>query len=179
MKKEKNNTSIIISPDYGKVPPQALDVEQAVLGTCIAYPDSVSAVRLKPEMFYKDAHQKIFASILELATKSHCDLVTVTEDLRKKSQLDSIGGPVALLNLTSKVFSDQMIQTHVLLVKQTWIAREYIRIGQELVNMGFTDDIADIADFAETSLFQLSDFTQAKEPRHICCNRKITMYKYW
>lgn len=167
MKKEKNNTPIIISPDYGKVPPQALDAERAVLGTCLAYSDSISEVRLRPEMFYKEAHQKIFESILELANNGQCDMVLLTNDLRKKNQLDSVGGPVYLLDLTNRVFTNQLLYEHSLMVKQAFIAREYIRIGQELVNRGFTDDIMDIMEYAETELFKLSDFTQAKEPRHI------------
>lgn len=170
MKKDykNNNPKVILQlADYGKVPPQALDAEESVIGTCLVYPDSVNEIRLKPEMFYRDAHRKIFTSILELANKGFSDTVTVTDDLRKKNELDSVGGPLAITMLTTKVFSDQMIQHHALLVKQTYIAREYIRIGQELVNRGFTDDIADIAEFAETNLFQLSDFTQAKEPVHI------------
>jgi replicative DNA helicase len=167
MKDKRQNNHPASLADYGKVPPQAIDAEESVLGICLVYPDSISELRLMPEMFYKDAHQKIFASILEVANNGLCDLVTVTDDLRKKNQLEAVGGPLAMTQLTSKVFTDQMIQAHTLLVKQTYIAREYIRIGQELVNKGFTDDIADIAEFAETSLFQLSDFTQVKEPRHI------------
>ena len=167
MKKEKNYTPFIISPDYGKVPPQALDAERAVLGTCLAYLDSISEIRLRPEMFYKEAHQKIFESILELANKGQCDMVLLTDDLRKKNLLDSIGGPVYLLDLTNRVYTNQLLNEHSLMVKQAFIAREYIRIGQELVNRGFTDDIIDIMEYAETELFKLSDFTQAKEPRHI------------
>jgi replicative DNA helicase len=160
----KNSPQIITKlADYGKVPPASIEAEESVLGTCLIYPDSISEIKLKPEMFYKDANQKIFASILELANKGTCDIVTVTDDLKKKAQLNSVGGPVYITMLTSKVFSDQMLQIHALMVKQTYIAREYIRIGQELINRGFTDDIAEIAEFAETSLFNLSDFTQSKE----------------
>jgi len=154
-------------PEDGKIPPQVIEAEELVIGTCLVYPDSISELRLKPEMFYKDSHQKIFASMLELAVSGPCDLVTVTSDLRKKNQLDSVGGPLAITMLTTKVFTNQMITNHALLIKQTYISREYIRIGYELINKGYTEDIADLAEFAETSLFELSDFTQAKEPVHI------------
>ena len=120
MKKEKNYTPFIISPDYGKVPPQALDAERAVLGTCLAYLDSISEVRLRPEMFYKEAHQKIFESILELANKGQCDMVLLTDDLRKKNLLDSIGGPVYLLDLTNRVYTNQLLNEHSLMVKQAF-----------------------------------------------------------
>ncbi len=151
----------------GKVPPQAIDAEASVLGTCLVYPDALSDVRLKPEMFYRDAHKIIFTSLLECSGRGPCDITIVTEDLRKKGLLDKVGGPVAITELTSRIFTDQMIQTHALLVRQTYLAREYIRIGYQIAAKGYTEDLSDITEFAESSLLELSDFTQVKEPRHI------------
>ena len=74
MKKDNYNKQpqvITQLADYGKVPPQAIDAEESVLGTCLVYPDSVSEARLKPEIFYKDEHRKIFTSILELSNKGY------------------------------------------------------------------------------------------------------------
>lgn len=170
MKKDNNNNRpqvVTQLPDYGKVPPQAIEAEEAVLGVCLVYPDAIGETRLKPEMFYRDAHRKIYSSILDLAGKGPCDLVSVTMDLRRKNELDAVGGPMYLAQLTTKCISDSLVGYHSTLIKQTWISREYIRIGQELITRGFTDDIAELTEFAENSLFQLSDFTQAKEPRHI------------
>jgi len=166
--KEYNTEKVVtLFPDDDKVLPQAIQAEESVIGTCIVYPDSICEVKLRPEMFYKVAHQKVFASIQELANKGACDLITITESLRNKSQLDSVGGPLALTMLTTRIITDQMITNHAMLVKQTFLQREYIRIGFQLANMAYTEDLADIIDFAENSLFQLSDFTQTKEPRQI------------
>jgi replicative DNA helicase len=162
----KDQRQIVLS-DFGKIPPQSIDAEESVLGTCLVYPDSVHGLRLIPEMFYKDAHQKIFKSILEVAGKSKCDLVTITENLRFNNELESVGGPVYITKLTQNVFTDQYLDNHALLVREKYILREYIRISAELQNMAFQEDLSDVSEYAETSLFKLSDFTQTKEPKKI------------
>lgn len=163
MKKE----AIYITPDFGKIPPQAIDAEEMLLGTCLVYPDAISEARLLPEMFYKDAHRKIFASILEVSNKGNCEIISITENLRKKNELDSIGGILALTKLTSNIYTDQMIVNYALIIKEKYLLREYIRIGSTVSGMAFTEDLSDVAEFAENGLFQLSDFTQTKEPKSI------------
>lgn len=163
MKKELIN----IMPDFGKVPPQAIDAEEMVIGTCLVYPDAISEARLLPEMFYKDSHRKIFTSILELVSKGKCDVTSLTDHLRKKNELESIGGILALTKLTNNIFSDQMITTHSLIIKEKYLLREYIRIGCQLSDIAFTEDLSEVVEFAENGLFQLSDFTQTKEPKSI------------
>jgi replicative DNA helicase len=148
-----------------KMLPQAVEAEETIIGTCLVYPDVLSEITLKPEMFYKDSHKKIFASILNVA--NHCDIISVTDDLRKKNQLDSIGGPLVLTALTNNIYTNQMIVHHSLIVKQKYLLREYIRIGQGISESAFTGDLSDVAEYAESSLFQLTDFTQNKEPRAI------------
>lgn len=166
MKKEYKK-EVVIMPDLGKVPPQAIESEELVLGTCLVYPDAISEVRLLPEMFYKDSHRKIFASILELANKGNCDLVSVTNNLRKKDQLEAVGGILALTGLTCNIFSDQMVGMHSLIIKEKYLLREYIRIGSTISGMAYSEDLSDVAEFAENGLFQLSDFTQTKEPKEM------------
>lgn len=153
--------------DFGKIPPQAIDAEEMLIGTCLVYPDAVNEVRLKPEMFYKDSHRIIFSAIIETAGMSRCDLISVTDTLRKKNKLESVGGILCLTKLTNNIFTDQMITNYALIVKEKYLLREYIRIGQELTSKGFMEDLADIIEFAESSLFNLSDFTQSKEPKAI------------
>ena len=160
-------TAITLFPKNGKKLPQAEEAEELVLGTCLVYPDSIHEIELKPDMFFRDAHQKIFAAIQERANKGIVDLITVTDYLRQRDQLDSVGGPSYLTYLTSRVFSDQMINTYALLVKQAYLQREYVRFGFELANIAYTEDLLDITEFAESSLFKLSDITQVKEPRQI------------
>ena len=89
--------------DFGKVPPQALDLEEAVLGAIMLEKDAILQIIdiLKPESFYKDEHQKIFQAIIDLTSANRAiDLLTVTEELRKKKQLDEVGGPVYITQLT-------------------------------------------------------------------------------
>jgi len=149
------------------LPPQAIDAEEKVLGTCLVYPDAIAEIRLQPKMFYKDSHQKIYAGILELSNKGLCDLVSLTNLLKNKNQLDEVGGVLALTKLISDIFTDQLISNHSKLIKEKYLLREYIRISEEIHKISYTEDVADVAEYAESSLFQLSDFTHLKEPRKI------------
>lgn len=156
-----------ILPDFGKVPPQSIEAEEMLIGTCLVYPDAISEARLLPEMFYKDSHKKIFKSILEIVNKGNCDVITLTDSLRKKGELESVGGILALTKLTNNIFTDQMIVNHALIIKEKYLLREYIRIGSTVSGMAYSEDLSEVAEFAENGLFKLSDFTQTKEPKKI------------
>lgn len=147
------------------LPPINIEAERSVLGTCMVYPDVINTIRLLPDMFYKDAHRKIFAAMKEL--QGGCDILTVTEQLRKRNELDNAGGLLYLTQLTRTVFSEQNAETHALLVKEKYLLREYIRISNELIGKSYTEDLQDVIEFAESSLFKISDFTQSKEPKLI------------
>lgn len=153
--------------DFGKVPPQAIDAEEILLGTCLVYPDVISEVRLLPDMFYKDSHKKIFSAIIEVAKKGKCDLISVTDYLRKKNEIESAGGILALTKLINNIFTDQMVINHALIIKEKYLLREYIRIGSTIANISYSEDLSDVAEFAESGLFQLSDFTQTKESKSL------------
>src|SRR4030042_703339 len=99
MAKQKQGVRPIITalPDFGKVPPQAIDMEEAVLGAIINDRNCVYSVIdiLKPESFYKESHQKIYDAIIELTKKNFpVDLFSVTEYLRSINELEMTGGPV-------------------------------------------------------------------------------------
>lgn len=161
---EKSKQYITL-PDFGKVPPQAIDIESLVLGTCLVYPDSIFDVRLLPQMFYKEAHQRIFNSILEVAKKGGCDLATVTNHLRDTGQLEQIGGPVYIVNLTNNVFTDKMLDRYSLIVKEKYLKREFIRVSSEIQGRAFDDSILldELIDYSESELFAISDVTQTNE----------------
>jgi replicative DNA helicase len=154
-------------PNIEKIPPQAIDCEESVLGICLSYPDAIFETKLKPEMFYKDAHRKIFDVILEVAGRGVCDSITVVNKLRDKNELDSVGGPVYIVGLTSKIVSMAQLETHVLIIKEKYLLRKYIELGSQLGNMGFTEDLSDVVEYAESTLFSLSDFTQTREPESL------------
>ena len=92
----------------GRLQPQAKELEEAVLGALMLEKDAYSIVSeiLKPECFYEKAHEKIFAAIVDLAISQRpVDMLTVTEQLKKRGELDEVGGPFYISQLTSKVAS--------------------------------------------------------------------------
>jgi replicative DNA helicase len=149
-------------PDFGKVPPQAIDMEEAVLGAIMLEKEAVITILdiLKPESFYKDAHRKIFKAVSDLSSKEYpVDLYTVTEELRNHNELESVGGPVYLTQLTSKVVSAANVDYHARIVAQKYIQRELIRVSTEIQSRSFDDsiDVTDLLDFSENALFQIAE----------------------
>ncbi|MDR0688360.1 MAG: replicative DNA helicase, partial [Prevotellaceae bacterium] len=121
--------------ELGKVPPQALDLEAAVLGAAMLEKDAVVDVLdvLKPESFYKDAHQKIFRAVSSLSHRLEpVDIYTVTQELRKENLLEEVGGAQYLSSLTLKVGSAANIDYHAKIIAQKYIQRELIRISSEV-----------------------------------------------
>ena len=99
--KPKKVGNTISSVDYGKLPPQAVDLEEAVLGALMLEKDAFTAVNdlLKPEIFYKPNHQKVYNAIYQLNKKGEpIDILTVTNMLKEQGELDIIGGPYLLHN---------------------------------------------------------------------------------
>jgi len=148
--------------DYGRVPPQALDMEEAVLGAIMLEKEAVITILdiLKPESFYKDAHRKIFKAVSDLSLREYpVDLYTVTEELRNHDELESVGGPVYLTQLTSKVVSAANVDYHARIVAQKYIQRELIRVSSEIQSRAFDDtiDVTDLLDFSENELFQVAE----------------------
>jgi replicative DNA helicase len=153
---------VTVLPDFGKVPPQAIDMEEAVLGAIMLEKEAVITVLdiLKPESFYKDSHKKIFKAILDLNLREHpVDLYTVTEELRAHQELESVGGPVYLTQLTSKVVSAANVDYHARIVGQKYIQRELIRVSSEIQTRSFDDtyDVTELLDFSENELFQIAE----------------------
>lgn len=149
-------------PDFGKVPPQALDMEEAVLGAIMLEKEAVITILdiLKPASFYKEAHQKIFKAITDLSMREYpVDLYTVTEELRIHNELESVGGPVYLTQLTAKVVSAANVDYHARIVAQKYIQRELIRASTEILNRSFDDsvDVNELLDFSENELFQIAE----------------------
>lgn len=171
MAKQNYNSRPVITtlPDFGKVPPQSNEMEEAVLGSIMLDSEASDNVLmiLRPECFYREAHQKIFTAVVNLKIKnSPTDLYTVSEELRNSKELDSVGGPVYITQLTSKVISTANVEYYAYIVKQKHIQREYIRIGTELQTRAFDDsyDIAELSEYAEMELLKLSGSIHKKEP---------------
>ncbi|MFN8211585.1 MAG: replicative DNA helicase [Bacteroidales bacterium] len=149
-------------PDFGKVPPQALDMEEAVLGALMLEKEAVITIVdiLRPESFYRESHQKIFRAIRDVSAREiPVDIFTITEELRSTGELESIGGPVYLTQLTTKVVSAAHVEYHARIVAQKYIQRELIRVATEIQTRSFDDtyDVTDLLDFSEDAIFQIAE----------------------
>src|SRR5574339_324298 len=161
-KKNRRKTSPDLSTMiYGKVPPQAKDLEEAVLGAMMLEKGAFDTVVeiLKPECFYVDAHQRIYRAMQGLAQKNKpIDILTVVEELRKKEELDSVGGPYYVTRLTNSVVSSANIEAHARIVLQKFIQRELIRISGEIIADAYEDstDVFDLLDQAESKMYEVT-----------------------
>ena len=146
----------------GKLPPQATDMEEAVLGALMIEKDALSTVAdiLKPDSFYKESHQRIYSAIINLFVNSEpIDLLTVTSKLRSTGELDLIGGAAFITELTSKVNSAANIEYHARIISQASIKRELIAISSEIQKEALEDttDVFKLLDKTEQALFQISE----------------------
>ncbi len=147
---------------FGKVPPQAKELEEAVLGAIMLEKTAFDTVAeiLKPECFYVEAHQHIFKAMQSLQVKSlPIDLLTVVEELKIREQLELSGGAYAISKLTNAVVSSANIEAHSRIVMQKFIQRELIRISGEIIGDAYEDstDVFDMLDLAETKLFEITN----------------------
>lgn len=145
---------------FGKVPPQAKDMEEAVLGAIMVQRDAYDVVAdmLQPDMFYVEAHQRIYMSMLSLAKKSQpIDALTVCEELRRSEELEMCGGPYYVTKLTNSVVSAAHITSHSRIIIQKYIQRELIRIGGEVIQNAYEDsaDPFQLLDEAEEAFSQI------------------------
>jgi replicative DNA helicase len=154
----------------GKLPPQAVDLEEAVLGALMLEKDALSSVIdiLKPDVFYKESHQKIFAAIRQLFERtSPVDILTVTAQLRQSGELEMIGGAYYITELTNRVASAANIEYHSRIIIQKFIQRELIRISTEVINNAYEDttDVLDLLDKAEKNLFDIAQNNLRRDSR--------------
>jgi replicative DNA helicase len=162
-RKARRKSSIDLSTMvYGKVPPQAKDLEEAVLGAIMLEKSAFDTVIeiLKPECFYVDAHQRIYLAMQGLAQKSQpIDILTVVEELKFREELESVGGPYYVTKLTNTVVSAANIEAHSRIVLQKFIQRELIRISGEIISDSYEDstDVFDLLDEAESKLFEITN----------------------
>lgn len=148
--------------EHGKIPPQAIDLEEAVLGALMLERDALTSVieLLKPEIFYKDAHQVIFKAIQNLFSKIQpIDILTVTNELKLMGELDAVGGPFFITQLTNRIASAANIEFHTRILIQKFIQRELIRVSTETIRDSFEDttDVFTLLDRAESNLFSISE----------------------
>ncbi|MDP4281647.1 MAG: replicative DNA helicase [Bacteroidota bacterium] len=156
--------------EHGKVPPQAIDLEEAVLGAMMLEKDKLAAVidLLRPEVFYKREHQLIYSAIQRLfAQVQPVDILTVNKELQQSGDLEAVGGPYYVTMLTNRVASSANIEFHARILLQKYIQRELIRISSEIIHDAFEDttDVFDLLDKAESNLFSVSETSLRKNVR--------------
>ena len=162
IKSKSIDTPIDLLNSQGRIPPQAVDLEEVVLGALMLEKEAVNAVIdiLTPEVFYKEAHQLIFAAIKDLFTKSEpIDILTVTNHLKSTNDLDAVGGAYYISQLTNRVVSSANIEYHSRIILQKHIQRQLIQISSETIKDAYEDsaDVFDLLDNAENKLFQISE----------------------
>ena len=147
----------------GKLPPQAVDLEEAVLGALMLEKsplNDVIDIIHRPEIFYKDAHKKIYEAIQELFSSSESiDILTVTQKLRAKGNLDQVGGAFYISQLTNRVASAAHAEAHARILVQKFILREMIRISGKVIQNAYdeTTDVFNLLDETESELFAVAE----------------------
>ena len=144
------------------MPPQAVDVEAAVLGGMLLEKEAIAkAIEVLDETaFYKPAHQQIFSAMIGLFERSEpVDLITLIEELRRRGQLEKIGGEFYLSELTTKVTSAANIEFHAHIVLEKALMRQLIASSAEVASRAFneTEDALELLDEAEQRIFQISE----------------------
>ena len=156
-----NKNPSVVSFERGKIPPQALDLEEVVLGAMMIDKKGVDAVIdiLHPNAFYKEAHQFVFEAIVKLFENTEpIDLLTVSSKLKSEGRLDKVGGDYYLVQLTQKVSSSAHIEYHARIILQKYIQRSLIKISTEIIEDSYdeTQDVFDLLDTAESKLYDVT-----------------------
>ena len=146
----------------GNVPPQAVELEEAVLGALMLEGDSITTVQefLTADAFYLDTHRIIYRAIEELCSENKpVDLLTVTEKLKRQKKLKEVGGAPFLAQLTQKVASAMNIEFHATIIAQKYVQRELIRASTEIQRRSYDEstDVTDLIDYAEAEIFKVSE----------------------
>lgn len=151
-----------ISESLGKLPPQALDLEEAVLGALMLEKNALNAVVefLKPEHFYDDRHKEIYTAIVDLFKATEpVDMRTVVNQLRKNGKIELVGGAYYIAELTSKVSSAANIEYHSRVIMEMAIKRTLIEVASQIHHDAYEDttDVFELLDKTEQAVFEISD----------------------
>ena len=151
-----------VNTGLGKLPPQAIDLEEAVLGALMLEKDALTTVIeiLQVESFYREPHQKIYEAILMLFDNSEpVDILTVTNQLRKNGTLDFAGGPFFVSGLTQRVNSAANVEYHARIVSEKAIKRHLIGIASDIEREAYEDttDTFALLDRVEQEIFNVSE----------------------
>ena len=161
-----------IGLEIGNKPPQALDVEEAVLGAMLLEPECVDKALedLTASCFYDPKHRMIFEAMSALVSEhTSVDIITVSSKLRELSRLEEVGGTVALANLSEKVGSAAHIEYYIKILKQKTIQRDLITASYDILRDSYDDAIKvdELIDTAQTRIFDAIQSNVRKEVQDI------------
>jgi len=145
-----------------KLPPQNIEAEQSILGAILIDNDALPRALeiIAPEDFYKMSHRKIFYAMSELFDKNEAiDLITLTDQLKKSNELETVGGLSYLSSLVNMIPTAANIKYHSNIVREKALLRGLLRSAGEIANKVYEDtlDAEDLVDYAEKSIFDISD----------------------
>jgi len=157
-----------VTNEFGKLPPQDKELEEAVLGALMLEKDAYNNVCeiLKPECFYDPANEKIYEAIQSLsAAGKPVDMLTVVEQLRSNGTLEEVGGAVRISEITGRVSSAANVEFHARIVAQKYLARELISFSSQIQSLAFDEsiDVYDLMQEAEGKLFEISKNTLKRD----------------
>lgn len=160
--------SALAPNEYGKLPPQALELEEDVLGAIMLEKEAYTMVAdiLKPSYFYKQAHQSIFQAMEDLAIHQEpIDMHTVSERLRRHGKLEEVGGVYNITLLTARVSTTAHLIYHARIIVQKYLARELIRLSSNIQEKAFDEkmDVDDLMQEAEAQLFEITQQNMKKD----------------
>lgn len=153
---------------FGRVQPQAIELEEAVLGALMLDKDALPSIIdiLRPESFYPDRHGSIYKAMVKLFNRTNpVDLLTVTEELKKSGELEEIGGPHYLVELTNRVASAANIEYHSRIILQKHLAREVIKVCTRTIRNAYdpTIEVFEMLDLVERDIFNIGSSLINKE----------------
>ena len=158
--------------EAGKLPPQAPELEDSVLGALMIEKDAYGVVAdlLRPEVFYKDQNRLVYEAIRALASKDQpIDILSVGEKLKSEGTLAQAGGTVYLSELTRRVASTAHLRYHAQIVAQKATARDLIAMAAQIEEKGFdeTQDVEELMQEAEAGIFEISQRSQKRDVTQI------------
>lgn len=154
-----------ISPALGTLPPQAIELEQAVLGACMLESAFGAASFLEPEHFYQEAHTELWKILRDMnQAGERIDILTVTERAMAIGKLDMIGGPFYISQLTNKVASSANVEYHARIIQQKFMLRHLQQMGSKLMGLDETEDVFDTLDMVNTMVAEVNAVPSTKDP---------------
>ena len=171
-RQQRVNLDAIAEDFGGRKPPQAIDIEEAVLGALLLEPEVVPDIldQLQPDCFYKEVHKKIFEAIINLSARNDpVDIFSVSDELAKRGWLEEVGGMAYLSQLSTKIGAAAHVEYHTKVLLQKYLQRELIAISYDVQKAAFDDTLPvdDLIDTAEERVFTLAQRNVRNETKPI------------